>query len=63
MNSIEQAQLDPLYAAMLRALQFQGKAEKTVEALRVRSGVAPISSTAAPTTRRLKSSRPTSRHS
>ena len=32
MNSIEQAQLDPLYAAMLRALQFQGKAEKTVEA-------------------------------
>ena len=32
MNSIEQARLDPLYAAMLRALQLQGQAEKTVEA-------------------------------
>ena len=32
MNSIEQARLNPLYAAMLRALQLQGKAEKTVEA-------------------------------
>ena len=32
MNSIEQARLDPLYATMLRALQLQGKAEKTVEA-------------------------------
>ena len=32
MNSIEQARLDPLYAALLRALQLQGKAEKTIEA-------------------------------
>lgn len=32
MNSIEQAQLDPLYATMQRALQLQGKAEKTREA-------------------------------
>jgi site-specific recombinase XerD len=32
MNSIEQARLNPLYAAMLRALQLQGKAEKTIEA-------------------------------
>jgi integrase/recombinase XerD len=32
MNSIERARFDPLYAAMLRALQLQGKAKKTVEA-------------------------------
>ena len=32
MNSIEQARLNPLYAAMLRALQLQGKAEKTIDA-------------------------------
>ena len=32
MNSIEQARFNPLYAAMLRALQLQGKAEKTIEA-------------------------------
>jgi len=32
MNSIEQARLNPLYAGMLRALQLQGKAEKTIEA-------------------------------
>jgi len=32
MNSIEQARLNPFYAAMLRALQLQGKAEKTIEA-------------------------------
>jgi hypothetical protein len=35
---------------MLRALQLQGKAEKTVEAYARASGAAPISSSAAPTT-------------
>jgi hypothetical protein len=47
MNSIEQARLDALYAAMQR----QGKAAKTVEAYaRAIPGVAPTSSTAALTT-------------
>jgi integrase len=32
MNATEQARFTPLYAALLRALQLQGKAEKTVEA-------------------------------
>jgi hypothetical protein len=32
MNSIEQARLDPLYAAMLRALKLQGMAAKTIDA-------------------------------
>jgi hypothetical protein len=32
MIAIEQARFDALYAAMLRALQLQGKAEKTIEA-------------------------------
>jgi integrase/recombinase XerD len=32
MNATEQTRFKPLYAAMLRALQLQGKAEKTVEA-------------------------------
>jgi hypothetical protein len=32
LNAIEQARFDALYAAMQRALQLQGKAEKTVEA-------------------------------
>jgi hypothetical protein len=32
MNATEQTRFKPLYTAMLRALQLQGKAEKTVEA-------------------------------
>jgi len=32
MNATEQTRLKPLYTAMLRALQLQGKAEKTVDA-------------------------------
>ena len=32
MNAIEQARFDALYATMQRALQLQGKAEKTVDA-------------------------------
>jgi integrase/recombinase XerD len=31
MNAAEQARFNPLYAAMLRALKLQGKAEKTIE--------------------------------
>ncbi|CAK0743330.1 hypothetical protein CCP4SC76_1330001 [Gammaproteobacteria bacterium] len=32
MNATEQARFNPLYAAMLRALKLQGKADATVDA-------------------------------